>query len=456
MKGAGFQGRFGVARADITPPVGIYARNWGASLHEVCVGIHRRLTATALAVSDVDGNSPLVMICADLGWWRAREDEETVRCPLLHTLGLQQHQLLLCLSHTHSGPSTSRNDRDKPGGDLIAPYLHRLTTSLAEAAHRALEKMEPGVLSWRTGWCDLAQNRDLLTEDGHTVLTGWNGVTMPPTPVTVLDIRNGKERTATVVHYACHPTTLGPGNRLISPDYIGAMREVVETHTQRPCLYLHGAAGNLAPALQYSDDTALADRHGYAVGHAAVSALHTGLDAGCTLQMGGVLESGAPLALWEQQCGEISPRLCAGMSAAKVPVKPALQSISQIDAEMACETDRARLERLVRRRRITDIVDGLAEYPMPFWVWQLGDLEIVAQPNELFPPPPQANRLYVNCANGPYLGYLPSGQAYDYNNYPVWQTPLERGCLEEFLRQADTASTELRNSRRNNVRKQPC
>ena len=39
---------FGVARRDVTPPVGIYARSWGAATHEVAEGIHRPLTATAV------------------------------------------------------------------------------------------------------------------------------------------------------------------------------------------------------------------------------------------------------------------------------------------------------------------------------------------------------------------------------------------------------------------------
>lgn len=40
--------RAGVARCDITPPVSIYHRMWGAALHERATGVHRPLTATAL------------------------------------------------------------------------------------------------------------------------------------------------------------------------------------------------------------------------------------------------------------------------------------------------------------------------------------------------------------------------------------------------------------------------
>src|SRR5438105_10766678 len=40
--------RFGIARCDITPPVGIYHRVWGAATHDRAAGVHRPLTATAL------------------------------------------------------------------------------------------------------------------------------------------------------------------------------------------------------------------------------------------------------------------------------------------------------------------------------------------------------------------------------------------------------------------------
>ena len=38
----------GVARGDITPPVGIYHRMWGAAMHDRSTGVHRPLTSTVL------------------------------------------------------------------------------------------------------------------------------------------------------------------------------------------------------------------------------------------------------------------------------------------------------------------------------------------------------------------------------------------------------------------------
>ena len=39
--------RAAVARCEITPPIGIYHRMWGAALHDRATGVHRPLEATA-------------------------------------------------------------------------------------------------------------------------------------------------------------------------------------------------------------------------------------------------------------------------------------------------------------------------------------------------------------------------------------------------------------------------
>src|SRR5690606_20518854 len=75
---------------------------------------------------------------------------------------------------------------------------------------------------------------------------------------------------ATIVNYACHPTTLAWDNDQVSPDWVGAMRETVEQHTDgAPCVFLQGSSGELSPAIQYVGDVAWADRHGRYVGLSA-------------------------------------------------------------------------------------------------------------------------------------------------------------------------------------------
>ena len=48
FKHSSFKGLIGIAQEDITPPVGIYSRNWGASKYDVAEGIHRPLMLTCI------------------------------------------------------------------------------------------------------------------------------------------------------------------------------------------------------------------------------------------------------------------------------------------------------------------------------------------------------------------------------------------------------------------------
>src|SRR5262249_49439974 len=103
------------------------------------------------------------------------------------------------------------------------------------------------------------------------------------------------------VNYACHPTTLAWDNTQISPDYVGAMREVVEQATGAPCLFLQGASGELGPREGYVGDPAVADRNGRQLGFAALSALTSLPAAGTRFRYAGPIVSGATLGAWAHE-----------------------------------------------------------------------------------------------------------------------------------------------------------
>ena len=57
--------RAAFARADISPPAGIYHRMWGAALHERATGVHRPLTATAMLTEAESGAGRLLVLGLD-------------------------------------------------------------------------------------------------------------------------------------------------------------------------------------------------------------------------------------------------------------------------------------------------------------------------------------------------------------------------------------------------------
>ena len=62
-----FKGEIGVAKADITPPVGIYSRSWGSAKHDSAEGIHRPLYVTSMFLRGGDPGIELYLVCFDLG-----------------------------------------------------------------------------------------------------------------------------------------------------------------------------------------------------------------------------------------------------------------------------------------------------------------------------------------------------------------------------------------------------
>ena len=131
---------FGVARHDVTPPVGIYARSWGAATHEVAEGVHRPLTATAAVFAPLDGDGPeLALVALDIGWLQYAPDELGLRAAIQERTGLGEEQLLVSMSHTHAGANANSQLDDKPGVELIQPYLDGLAR-----AHRRRDPRSAG------------------------------------------------------------------------------------------------------------------------------------------------------------------------------------------------------------------------------------------------------------------------------------------------------------------------
>src|SRR5438105_7134130 len=92
--------RVGFARADITPPVGIYHRMWGAALHDRATGVHRPLLATALWLASVDGDDPLLVVGLDHCVLDSAEFAR-IRESVGRAVSLAPARVHVALSHTH-------------------------------------------------------------------------------------------------------------------------------------------------------------------------------------------------------------------------------------------------------------------------------------------------------------------------------------------------------------------
>lgn len=441
--------RAGVARRDITPAAGIRLCVWGApDAPEIADGVHQPLTVTALAISGPEG-SPVFLVSADLGWWRAIDDEQAVRLPVLSALDIGEDRLLMHLSHTHAGPCMSHADVARPGGDLVPEYLASVSTAIIEACRQAQSQLTPCDVTWASGSCQLAAVRDLPC--GEIDIVGFNPNETPDDTLVVGRVCDAEGTViATLMNYACHPTTLAWQNALLSPDFVGAARETVETATGAPAIFLQGASGDLGPRDQFTGDLDVAERNGRVLGHATLAILEGMPRPWRVLEFAGVMESGAPLGLWEQVAGEASDVLNTQIVRVPVPLQH-LYSEDELRAQWAHLGKSTANERISRALMLRKgyVEESGAHHPV--WITQIGDAVIVAHPGEAYSllqtelrrRHPDRSILVLNCTNGPGYMYLPDRAAYERLRYQAWQTLLGPGALEAVLEATDLAISEL-------------
>ena len=436
-----FRGLVGVAREPITPPAGIYARLWGSAKHDIAEGVHRPLLATCLYFSDVDHLNPLALFALDLSWWRSTLDELEIRQAILERSGLREHQVILHVSHSHAAPPTLSEFADRPGGHLIRIYREQIKSVCANLLSKARAHTTASTLSWSVGACRLAFNRDLVSPVDGKVIVGLNPAQKADETLLVGRIADAAGSiVATLVNYACHPTSLGGANRLISPDYVGAMRETVENNTGgAPCMFLHGASGDLTPRRSFQPDVGAADQNGREIGHAALATLESMHPPGTALTYAGIEESGAKLAMWSEKSAAPSTLLRSRRESVSLQFVD-MPSRQELQEAIASSTEEFMRERLRRKMGLRAVMDDAGKADFPFLVWQLGDAFIVALPAEAHSPFQIGLRArfahhaiaVLNIANG-YLSYLPPREAYELNTYQAQVAIYKSGAAEELL-----------------------
>jgi Neutral/alkaline non-lysosomal ceramidase. len=443
-----FRGVVGIARRDLTPPIGIYSRTWGAALHDTAESIHRPLTLTAMTLSTEDRATPLVLVCADLSFWKSPNAFLRLQERVLNEFSLRKEEFIFSLSHTHAAPPLQDVDDSAPGGRLLREWIESITVVTIDAVKEAIRNSFPATVDWHTGSCHLATVRDFPDPERDRYLCGY--APNHPADETLLVGRvtddEGAIR-ATLVNYACHPTTLAWENKAISPDYIGSMRETIERVTKAPALFLLGACGDLAPREQYTADLGLADRHGRQLGFAALATLEDMVPAETRLVYSHAVESGAPLAVWKEAPTSVSNVLKAQCPIVSVPLKN-WPTTSELEQQIQACTDRALRERLIRKRATRLTIGDASSFPLPIWTWRIGDAVIIGSccefysvfQKELRRHFPDRAIICLNIINGS-TGYLPPAELYDRDIYSVWVTPFDRGSLETAI---EAASNSIR------------
>jgi len=442
----------GAGRSDITPPVGIAHAGWGAATHQRAEGVDMPFYATALYVTD--GDLELAIVDIDTGGI-TNEDDDAIRAEVAAVANIKPENLRLSATHTHSGPVTRGSWLDE-GMELIAPYWDSLPSRVNEAVSTAKWAAKPAHVGVGKGSSSINVNRRPALENG-TLFTGrnWEGTVDREVGVVAINDTDGNA-IATILNYACHPTILGPANKLLSPDYPGSARKVVEQYAGGLCLFLQGAAGNCGPTHGFIGEVAVAEWLGNRLGLEAAK-IRLEIDPVPRKErLVEVVQSGADLGMYEDDAtGEPDDTLRVINATAILPVGD-FPSIEEAQAQFdkvveALNTTRqtgteAEIKLAVSNAKRTNFVlhnaQRTVDGPMAMRVqaMRIGPAALVGIPVEAFceiglavkAASPAAQTLFSGYTNGT-LGYMPMADNFEEGGYEVTTTPMAAGAAEETI-----------------------
>lgn len=296
--------RGGCSKVEITPPLGITLIG---SRGQPSDAIRDGLFAKAMALSD--GATTIAIVSADLLYTPLEEITNPVRALVHEKTGIPEKNIMVCATHTHSGPEVFTRSKVPTEGRLDPSqidqsYCRVLVSKIADSvliAHRNMQDVRIGTAMGSLP--EVLYNRRPITKDGqakmaftvpeavastrrievgsdgrtHAVFTlpqGEASLEFGPIDPTVPTLRmeDSEGRViGSLVGFGCHPVCIYPFlSTTISADYPAVATHIVEQTEGGTSLFLLGLAGNAVPLRR---DVKPCDQLGKALGGEALKRL---------------------------------------------------------------------------------------------------------------------------------------------------------------------------------------
>lgn len=256
--------KVGFCQVDITPPVGAIIT--GPAL-PVSVGMDDPLRASAMVVQS--GDQKLAIVGLDLVKIRRDLADAAIAQASART-GIARDAVLICPSHNHSSPLIpARGDSATANKD----YLSTLPRRIVDSIERANKELQPARMF--IGRCLVYEghhNRRVVSKSDGLVLNTWlkklndleqvpqvlgtEGPIDPELWVARFDALDGRVL-GTLVNFTCHPALHDrSGLKTWSADFPGVIADkMAEAYGKESvCVFTQGAAGNIAPPVQFTPD----------------------------------------------------------------------------------------------------------------------------------------------------------------------------------------------------------
>jgi neutral ceramidase len=458
----------GVSKVNIDPPIGIPHQNWGSATHIVAKGIDPAgMFIHALVLSD--GRQRFALVDIDAGATAGMADAAKRASA---ATGIPVEHIRIGASHTHAGPSLSRA-KGPVGADLTqyeqmmnshrAIVADKLVSAVVEANSRLRPAHAYGMVG--TGSININRRFRGALDADNPPAAGLNFKEFVDRELPVIRIDNAEGKPyAILVNFQAHGTVLAYENQIVSPDWIGSMRNTVEANLPgATCLYFQGAAGNQGPIEGYSGDLELAHRLGNILGLEAAAVSMRISTVKREPKFEGYTESTALQA--RQPYRVLGPNDATLKYASKVLTLPRRQYTKEdidrmvrltADAERrmaavrAAGSDWDKSQAAARHRRWASLLERYKQPANPepvqleVAVLRIGDMALVLTNGELFAEigaavkkaSPFAVTLFCGYGSHTGGGYMPTTAEYAFGSYEVDGTPYGQGSAEKVVEES--------------------
>jgi hypothetical protein len=393
--------KVGVYSIDISPPLGIgfigYHRPEGIS------NVDERIYATTF-VFETEMEKSVIVSVDNIGM--LIDDTTEIRKQIAAELKLPLENVTVLFTHTHSGPETGGLD------PLVVSYRTMLTANLVQSAVHANKNMQPSSIGWGVTEGNIGVNRREITEDGRAVMgTNLSGAVDNRIGVLAIKHQITNHFVGLIVFCTAHPNVLKGNSTVLSADYPGRTRDILQRTLQCPVAIVQGAAGNVNA--KYRGSTEALDKLAFLLSGSVLT----------------VIPSIDFNPLTELKIGSSS----IDMKLKKIPDASSINKMATLaETEWGVKTEKWRSTLLDKyngnNATITLKLDNqllklnegsFSGIPMePFSETALEIKEVLA--DELM--------FFGGYTNG-YLGYLPTREAYPFGGYEVELSPVVYGPI---------------------------
>jgi len=224
--------RASAAEVDLAPPVGSWMTGFAAREFP-STGIHDPIMAHGVLLDN--SSTSIMLISLDL-LGIAPSNASELRAAISAKTGIDQQSILICCTHTHSGPAMklSRKGNVTVNNEWRAEAFGKII-DMASDLPKALR---PACIAYGTAIVlGIGFNRQ---DDSQAIDSELAAI--------AIESAEG-DAIATIVNYAAHAVVLGPRNLHLSADYPGAVARGIKHKRGGIGLFFQGACGDVDPAI---------------------------------------------------------------------------------------------------------------------------------------------------------------------------------------------------------------